>query len=186
MARTSGSDTAVVITPFELRDAAELRAALLASWDHLQPWMPRRDRIWFTLAQRRRELEHDVAQHAAGAGFHFAVRVDGELVGSVSLTNVVRGAWHNANIGYWIGAGHTGRGYATAAVGQAVRFAFTAANLHRVQAAVMPRNAGSLRVLEKNGFRREGLAERYLCINGSWEDHVILAVTADRYPAIAG
>jgi ribosomal-protein-alanine N-acetyltransferase len=71
---------------------------------------------------------------------------------------------------------------ATQAVGMALRFAFGEAGLQRVQAAVMPRNAASIRVLEKNGFRREGFASRYLMINGVWEDHLVLAVTREEWP----
>src|SRR5205085_692254 len=72
-----------------------------------------------------------------------------------------------------------GRGICTEAVGLVVGIALDRLGLHRVQAAVMPRNAASIRVLEKNGFRREGLAPRYLRINGRWEDHLIFAVTAE-------
>ena len=67
----------------------------------------------------------------------------------------------------------------TRAVGEVIRFAFTEAKLHRVQAAVMPRNTGSIKVLAKNRFREEGLSLRYLQINGKWEDHLIFAITAE-------
>jgi [ribosomal protein S5]-alanine N-acetyltransferase len=103
----------------------------------------------------------------------------GPLVGRVRLSVVVRGPWQNANIGYYVDRATNGRGICTEAVGLVVRFAFDRLDLHRVQAAVMPRNAPSIRVLEKNGFRREGLAPNYLQINGTWEDHVIFAITAD-------
>jgi ribosomal-protein-alanine N-acetyltransferase len=105
------------------------------------------------------------------------------IVGLTHLSSVHRGAWRNANLGYWVARDRGGRGYATEAVRRTVAFAFEVAGLHRVQAAVMPRNEPSLRVLLKNGFRREGLAERYLEIAGVWEDHVILAVTAEEWGA---
>ena len=72
-----------------------------------------------------------------------------------------------------------GRGYCTEALSGAMTFAFDLLQLHRIQAAIMPRNAASIRVVEKNGFRREGLAERYLLIGGRWEDHAIYAVTRE-------
>lgn len=101
----------------------------------------------------------------------------------MTLANIVRGAWQNCTIGYFVDEGRGGRGYATEAVRLAVRYAFEHATLHRVQAAVMPRNARSIRVVEKAGFRYEGTAARYLRINGTWEDHNIYAVTReDRDP----
>jgi [ribosomal protein S5]-alanine N-acetyltransferase len=106
---------------------------------------------------------------------------DGALIGRVALSNVVRGAWQNATIGYFIGRGANDRGHCTAAVRLTLDFAFGTAALHRVQAAVMPRNPASVRVLEKNGFRREGESRRYLRINGRWEDHVLFAITAEEH-----
>src|SRR5207342_3877462 len=101
------------------------------------------------------------------------------LVGRVALNEVVRGVFGNAYLGYFVDEAVNGRGYATEAVRLAVRFAFAEASLHRVQAAVVPRNTASVRVLEKAGFREEGYAERYLCINGVWEDHRIFAITSE-------
>jgi ribosomal-protein-alanine N-acetyltransferase len=95
----------------------------------------------------------------------------------------VRGAWQNATLGYFVGEAWGGRGYASEAVRQAVEFAFNRIGLHRVQAAVMPRNVRSIRVVEKNGFRLEGMAERYLQIDGRWEDHLIYSITSDEWPA---
>ncbi|MDX6512499.1 MAG: [ribosomal protein S5]-alanine N-acetyltransferase, partial [Gaiellaceae bacterium] len=107
-----------------------------------------------------------------------------ELVGFVHLSGLARGPAQTAFLGYWIAQAANGRGYATEGVRLVVGYAFDRLRLHRVQAGVMPRNAGSLRVLEKVGFRREGLALRYLQINDVWEDHVILAVTAEEWPVV--
>jgi ribosomal-protein-alanine N-acetyltransferase len=95
---------------------------------------------------------------------------------------VVRGAWQNANIGYFLDEARGGLGYATWAVREALAFAFGWANLHRVQAAIMPRNVRSIRVAEKTGFHKEGLAQRYLRINSVWEDHRIYAITSEEWP----
>jgi [ribosomal protein S5]-alanine N-acetyltransferase len=100
----------------------------------------------------------------------------------VALSNIVRGAWQNCTVGYYVDQTRNGRGYATEALGLATGFALTQAGLHRVQAGVMPRNAASIRVVEKNGFRFEGLARHYLQINGVWEDHNIYALTAENWP----
>jgi [ribosomal protein S5]-alanine N-acetyltransferase len=103
------------------------------------------------------------------------------IVGMTQLSPVHRGPWRNANLGYWVAEDRGGRGHATEAVHRTVAFAFEQAGLHRVQAAVMPRNEASIRVLMKNAFRREGVAERYLQIAGVWEDHVILAITSEEW-----
>jgi len=107
------------------------------------------------------------------------------IIGRVALANVVRGPWQNATLGYWIAQDALGRGHATRAVRLALRFAFEHAGLHRVQPAIMPRNARSRRVVEKVGFRREGCAVRYLKIAGVWEDHVIYAMTREDWDAAA-
>jgi ribosomal-protein-alanine N-acetyltransferase len=103
------------------------------------------------------------------------------VVGRIALGGVLRGAFQNAYLGYWIDQQQQGRGLTTEAVCATTAFAFSAAGLHRVQAAVMPRNGASLRVLEKVGYRREGVAERYLCIAGRWEDHMLYAITAEEW-----
>lgn len=108
----------------------------------------------------------------------FLTRHD-ELIGRVALSNVSRGAWQNATLGYYIDKASTRKGYATDAVRLALQFAFGSAGLHRVQAAVLPRNVASRRVLEKAGFVREGRSTKYLQINGVWEDHEMFAVTAE-------
>jgi [ribosomal protein S5]-alanine N-acetyltransferase len=117
--------------------------------------------------------------------FDFGIFATGsdELVGRVRLSEIVRGVFQNAYIGYFVSERHNGRGFATAGVRQAVNTAFGPIELHRVQAAVVPRNVGSVRVLEKVGFRDEGLALRYLEINGAWEDHRLFAVTREEWPS---
>jgi ribosomal-protein-alanine N-acetyltransferase len=106
------------------------------------------------------------------------------LVGRIALSSVVRGAWNNANLGYWVGQEFNGRGYGTEAVKLIVRVGCgPELGLHRIQAGVMPWNVASVRVLVKNGFRLEGVALRYLLINGTWEDHHIYALTREELPA---
>lgn len=149
----------------------------------LEAFEPDRDEAFYTLEAQRQILTTAVADRSAGTSFGFAIveRVSGAMVGTVTLSLVVRAAWQNAMLGYWVARASGGRGYATAAVGQAVAYAFgeRELSLHRIQAGVMPRNGPSIRVLEKNGFRREGLAERYLRIAGRWEDHLLYALTAE-------
>ena len=158
--------------------AGDLLDLRLRNRQHFAPTEPLRDDDWFTLARQRSEIETEAAARAAGRNLAFGVFADGVLAGRLALTNIVRGAFRNAYLGYAIDHGHTGRGVGTAAVGQAVGIAWDA-GLHRVQAAVSLDNAASRRVLEKVGFRREGLALRYLRLAGRWTDQELWAITTE-------
>lgn len=111
--------------------------------------------------------------------FRFAILDDGAIVGTISLTNVVRGALQSATVGYWVDESHNGRGLATAAVAAVVAVAFGELGLHRLEAGALVDNLASQRVLEKNGFERIGLARRYLRVGGDWRDHVLFERVAD-------
>jgi ribosomal-protein-alanine N-acetyltransferase len=161
-------------------DAPALLAFVEGNRGFFEQWEPTRDDGFFTLDAQRIDIADAAADAAANRRHAFGLFLDGELVGRLALSNLVRGVFQNAYLGYSIGEQWNGQGLATEAVALAVEFAFGELGLHRVQAAVMPRNSGSIRVLEKNGFREEGYAVGYLCINGVWEDHRIFARTAER------
>lgn len=108
----------------------------------------------------------------------FLTKTD-QLIGRINLSNIVRGAWQNCTIGYFLNQKLQGRGYMTEAVKPAVRLAFDEAHLHCVQAAIMPRNIASARVVAKAEFRYEGLSKHYLKINEILEDHRIYALTRE-------
>ena len=95
------------------------------------------------------------------------------LRGGLSLPYVRRGVAQACSLGYWMGEAFAGQGYMTEGVRTVLPFAFANLRLHRVEAACLPNNAASIRLLEKAGFRREGYARRYLCINGAWRDHLL-------------
>jgi len=115
------------------------------------------------------------------ARYAFGIYAGGDLVGRISLDNIVRGAWQNATIGYFVDESHNGHGIGTIAVRNAVAFGFEEIRLHRLQAGVMPRNVASIRILEKVGFRYEGTSPRYLQINSVWEDHNMYAITSEEW-----
>lgn len=145
----------------------------------LEPYEPLRPESDFTIEGQRAAAAELASARAAGTVYAFCIRVGGDLVGRLTLSQVFRKAFRNCYLGYWVGEEHNGRGYATAAVRMAAGYAFGALGLHRVQANVMTENPRSARVLEKAGFRREGLALRYLQIAGTWEDHFMYALTAE-------
>jgi ribosomal-protein-alanine N-acetyltransferase len=152
----------------------------------LAPWDPIRPASFFT---RAGQLEWVAMQERAWAedrGYGFAMldlREDERIVGGLNLFNIVRSARQSAGMGYWVDEAAGSRGHATAAVRLASRFAFEHLGLHRLEPAVMPRNARSARVMAKAGFRREGLAVRYLRIAGEWEDHDLFGLTAEDWSA---
>lgn len=103
------------------------------------------------------------------------------LVGGITLSNVRRGVTQSCSLGYWIGLPYQNRGYMTEAVRMIQHYAFETLSLHRIEAASMPNNLSSIRVLKKCGFFKEGLARRYLCINGCWSDHFLFSFLQDDF-----
>jgi len=157
---------------------AEIRALSRA---HLAPWEPTWTRDELTrIAYRRRLKVYGQDARDDHGYYYFIVSNPGDaLLGGVTLSNVRRGAAQCATLGYWIGAPFAGKGYMQSAVRLLTAFAFRSLRLHRIEAACMTGNLPSRHVLEKCGFEREGLARRYLKINGAWEDHVIYALTEE-------
>ncbi|MBQ0816503.1 MAG: GNAT family N-acetyltransferase [Methyloceanibacter sp.] len=154
---------------------AELRAS---SREFLVPWEPRWAMDELTRASFRRRVRHyqrDLREDIGYALFLYSVATGG-LVGGVTLCNVRRGVTQSCTLGYWIGAQYAQQGYMTAAVRAVVPFVFDSLDLHRLEAACLPANTASMRLLEKTGFKREGLARRYLRINGGWQDHLLYAL----------
>lgn len=170
------------IRPFSRTDLDALLALRLRNQRFLTPYEPDRDPSFFTRAGQAREITLDQEAWAHGASYAFAIcdaQDDDRLAGRVALSNVVRGPWQNATLGYWVNEAANGQGHCTRAVRAVCRFAFEHAGLHRIQPAIMPRNVRSQRVVAKVGFRQEGTAKRYLRIAGVWEDHDIYALTAE-------
>jgi [ribosomal protein S5]-alanine N-acetyltransferase len=169
-------------------DVPDVRRLLRRNAEHLRPWspIPNAGEDPSSLTEISKSILRQRRDWSKGDAFVFFIasgadRDAGSLLGRVAFTGVTRGAFMNAHVGYWIDRDHQGRGYTTEAVGEAVSFAFGPLGLHRVQAAVMPHNAASLRVLAKLGFRKEGEGVRYLQIAGRWEDHHLLAVTREEW-----
>jgi ribosomal-protein-alanine N-acetyltransferase len=151
----------------------------------LVPWEP----IWpeddLTRAAFRRRLQRYVRDQQADLGYAFLIFrwSDGAIVGGVTINNVRRGVAQAASLGYWMGAPFARQGYMTEALTALIPFAHGALQLKRIEAACLPHNAASVRLLEKLKFTREGLARQYLCIAGEWQDHLLFArVSGDPLP----
>ena len=155
------------------------------SRDFLRPFEPR----WTEADLARRVFVMRVrrAKEEAEAGTDYSLfvyRTEGPrevLVGGITLSNIRRRAAQFVNLGYWMGQQFAGKGVMSEAVGVVLPFVFDTLDLHRVHAAFLPGNMASRRVLEKNGFVEEGFAEKYLQINGRWEDHVLFGLTRERH-----
>jgi ribosomal-protein-alanine N-acetyltransferase len=164
--------------PGDYREWAALRSE---SRNFLEPWEPRwapdelRRSAWRQRISRYRE---DYANGTAIAFFIFEYETN-RLVGGITLGNIRHGVAQCGQIGYWIGERYAGQGLMLDAVLQVTAFGFDTLRLHRIEAACIPDNKRSMRVLEKAGFQREGLLRSYLRINGIWQDHYLYGLIAD-------
>jgi ribosomal-protein-alanine N-acetyltransferase len=166
----------VELRPLIPDDAAAVLDLRVRNREHFLTGEPVRPDHFFTLHAQREALEALRTERRLGTREQFGVFVDGALAGYVSLSQIFRGAFQSCYLGYAIDAGHAGRGIATEAVRRGVEHAWQL-GLHRVQANVATTNAASRRVVQKNGFRHEGTALRYLHIGGRWTDHDMFAKT---------
>jgi [ribosomal protein S5]-alanine N-acetyltransferase len=161
-----------VIRRLTLDDAARLVELLLANRESHARYEPDRSDGFYTIAAQRERI-------GSSEHLYAIVDVDGELAGIVSLSNLVRGPFRSANVGYWVDDGRRGRGLATGAVNDVAELAFRELGLHRLEAATLVDNVASQRVLEKARFARIGLAPRYLHIAGAWRDHLLFQRTVE-------
>ena len=118
-----------------------------------------------------------------GTAYGFGLFVDNAFAGEINVNNVVRGAFQCGVVGYWIDQRHAGNRYIAEGVAVIGRFAFDELHLHRLEICIVPRNTNSRKVMEVLGIREEGIAQRYLEINGTWEDHMRYAITAEEWQA---
>lgn len=167
--------TDLILRPASPELAPQVLDYYLRNREFLQPYEPAHDPEFFTLAEQRRILERDasVRKTKSGCRFYLSPKAEPEkIIGTAALNNIVWGCFESCHLGYKLDQQYLNRGYMTQAVSAVAEYAFESLRLHRIEANVMPRNKRSLRVLEKCGFREEGLARSYLKINGVWEDHV--------------
>ena len=165
-------------------DYADWTALREASRDFLTPWEPTWPADDLTRSAFRRRIRRYAEDLRTDQGYAFLIirNSDNALVGGLTLANIRRGVAQAGSLGYWMGRPFVRQGYMTAAVRAIIPFAFATLRLHRLEAACIPTNAGSIRLLEKTGFVREGYAREYLCINGIWQDHLLYGRLKDSKP----
>ena len=174
-------DGVTVLRPIRVRDARALERELIESRTWLRPWeatSPVAPMSWDTKGSIRSLL----AAARAGQGLPFIIETEGRLAGQLNVSGMSYGSLASATIGYWVGEQYAGRGLTPTAVALATDHVFFTVGLHRMEICIRPENAASLRVVEKLGFRYEGLRRRYIHINNDWRDHFCFALTVEEVP----
>jgi [ribosomal protein S5]-alanine N-acetyltransferase len=170
------------LTPSDWPHWAEVRQRneqWLTPWEPLRPTNlldPTRDREAFMSRCSARDRDRQM-----GVAYGFGVFVGADFAGEINLNGVARGALQSGTVGYWIDKDKAGQRYTAEGVVVVCRFAFEQLRLHRLEICIVPRNRNSRRVMEVLAFREEGVAQRFLEINGTWEDHVRYAITAEEW-----
>ncbi|ANZ14622.1 GNAT family N-acetyltransferase [Streptomyces noursei] len=180
----------VLMRPAELADATWLSRSYQRSLDHLRRTEPRREEGFYTPAGQVERLRGQLAERDAGRVMPWVLVREADegsgepdVVGSITLSQITYGPLRSASVGYWIDAGHLRRGLASAAVRAVCALADRELGLHRLEAGTLLDNAASQRVLEGCGFTPYGTAEKYLFINGAWQDHRLFQkILNDRLP----
>jgi ribosomal-protein-alanine N-acetyltransferase len=171
----------VTLRPIRVRDAKVLERELmenrswLRKWEATNPYAPM---SFDTRASIRSLLSHA----RSGNGLPFVVEHAGELAGQLNVSSITWGSLSSATIGYWVGQQFAGKSITPTAVALATDFCFQQLGLHRMEICIRPENVPSLRVVEKLGFRYEGLRRRFIHINGDWRDHFCFALVAEEIP----
>ena len=169
-------DGVILRTP-QTTDYGEWATLREQSREFLTPWEPTWPADDLSRGAFRRRIRRYTEDLRTDQGYAFLIfrSSDNALIGGLTLANIRRGVAQAGSLGYWMGQPFARQGYMTAAVRAVIPFAFSTLRLHRVEAACIPTNNGSIRLLENTGFVREGYAREYLCINGVWQDHLLYA-----------
>lgn len=177
----------VMLRPLAAQDFPEWSDVRRRNENWLTPWEPKRPPAQLDPTVNREAFVARCTARdrdaAAGLAYGFGVFVDQRLAGEVNLNHVLRGAMQSGTVGYWIDQARAGQGIIAEAVVVLASFAFEQLDLHRLEICIVPRNVNSRRVMKKLGVREEGIAERFLEINGIWEDHVRYGFTAEEWDA---
>jgi ribosomal-protein-alanine N-acetyltransferase len=175
-------DGDIVIRPIRLKDARALERELLENRTWLRKWEATNP-VGPMSFDVRASIRHLQSNARAGLGLPFVIEYRGELAGQLNVSSISYGSVSMATIGYWVSERFAGKGLTPTAVALATDHCFFTVGLHRMEICIRPENEPSLRVVEKLGFRYEGLRRRYIHINGDWRDHFCFALTVEEVPA---
>ncbi|ASK61544.1 RimJ/RimL family protein N-acetyltransferase [Virgibacillus phasianinus] len=170
--------TNIYVRSFNRDDAEALLALQKENRAFFEKFSMVRDPDFYTIEGQLDSIKQYQEGSKQDRAYHFGIfkNDDNRLIGTISLFQVLRGSLQSAFIGYFLDESQNGKGFTTEATKLIVKYAFEKLALHRIEAGVMPHNIGSIRVLEKAGFHREGIARKNVKINGKWEDHQVLAL----------
>jgi ribosomal-protein-alanine N-acetyltransferase len=164
-----------------MRDSKPLEKLILGNRSWLRPWEATNPGAPNSFDVRS-QLRGLIRQLDDESGMPFVIEVQGVVQGQLNVANIMYGSVSSAVIGYWVSPEVAGRGVAPTSVALVTDYLMNQVGLHRVEIDVRPENTASLRVIEKLGFRYEGIKQRYIHINGDWRDHYIFALTSEEVP----
>lgn len=166
----------IYLRELNVADADSLLELQLNNRAFFEQFSMLRTEDYYTLDKQMQLIEEWKQSAERDEEYRFGVFLDEKLIGTINLFQVLRSSLQSAFIGYFLDQKHNGKGYMTEAVQLLIEYAFNELKLHRIEAGVMPHNIGSIRVLEKSGFHKEGIARKNVKINNRWEDHQVLAI----------
>lgn len=169
----------LILKVLRKEDAPALLEYFVRNKDFLEQWEVKRDETFYTREWMETLIQDDINGLKAGHTLRLWIVKKGEkrrIIGSVALSNIVRGPFLSAYMGYRLDEKEVNQGYMAEAIKEMVSIAFDRLKLHRIEANIIPRNKPSIRTVEKVGFEYEGLSKKYLKINGVWEDHIHMVI----------
>ncbi|RFA13818.1 GNAT family N-acetyltransferase [Subtercola boreus] len=174
-------DGAIGIRPVRVRDSKALESELISNRGWLRKWEATSPNAPLSFDTRAsiRSLQQNAR---AGFGLPFVIEYNGQMAGQLNVSSISYGSVSSASIGYWVAERFAGLNITPTVVALAADYCFTAVGLHRIEICIRPENAPSLRVVEKLGFRYEGLRRRFIHINGDWRDHFCFALVGEELP----
>ncbi|MBN3543961.1 GNAT family N-acetyltransferase [Fictibacillus barbaricus] len=172
----------IYLKPLNISDATSILELEIKNKEFFSQYSINRDSEFYTLEGQLKRMETIEESRENDLGYSFGIYLNEShrLIGQISLFKIERGPAQRGMVGYSLDKDQNGKGYMTEALKSIVDFGFDQLKLHRIEAGVMPHNIGSIKILEKTGFQKEGIAKKYVMINGKWEDHQILAIINNR------
>jgi ribosomal-protein-alanine N-acetyltransferase len=171
----------VVVRPPQREDWVDWAAVRRKNQDFLKPFEPVWPQNALDADHFDRRLRRQAADWQTGRAHAFLIFMKADLVGGININNICRGAAQFASLGYWLAKDAQGRGYMAEALRLICGYAFADLKLHRLNAGCLPDNARSRNLLLRAGFREEGFAEKYLEIDGRWQDHILFGLTVENW-----